>query len=124
MNEIVREWIEKADGDYVTANREFMAEDRPNYDAVCFHSQQCIEKMMKAVLINKNEVPPRTHDLVYISQIIKTGYDNWDWLQEELRYLSHSSVAFRYPGESAELDEAKVSIDICTRLRDRLLNLL
>ena len=44
MNEVIREWIEKAEGDFATANREMMVKDKPNYDAVCFHAQQCIDK--------------------------------------------------------------------------------
>lgn len=40
MNETVKEWAQKADKDYATAGRELEALDRPNYDAVCFHSQQ------------------------------------------------------------------------------------
>ena len=50
MNEVVREWIDKAEGDYLTATREVGA-DPPNYDAACFHAQQCIEKLLKGLLI-------------------------------------------------------------------------
>ena len=46
MNDTVKEWLEKADRDYATAARELKVEDNPNYDAVCFHAQQCIEKLM------------------------------------------------------------------------------
>ena len=42
------EWIQKAEGDRGTARREFAVEDTPNYDAVCFHAQQCAEKYLKA----------------------------------------------------------------------------
>ena len=42
MNEIVKEWIDKAEADFATAERELAARDRENYDAVCFHAQQCI----------------------------------------------------------------------------------
>jgi hypothetical protein len=35
MNEVVREWIEKAEGDHLTATREAQA-DPPNYDAACW----------------------------------------------------------------------------------------
>ena len=63
MTTIVREWIEKADGDLVTASREYRARKKPNYEGVCFHAQQCIEKYLKAVL-QKYGVPfQKTHDL-------------------------------------------------------------
>ena len=52
MNEVAQEWINKAEGDYLTATREADASP-PNYDAVCFHAQQCIEKLLKALLTTK-----------------------------------------------------------------------
>jgi HEPN domain-containing protein len=69
MNEVVREWIDKAEGDYLTATREAQA-DPPNYDAVCFHAQQCVEKLMKAAVIAKGEIPPRMHDLTVLSGLL------------------------------------------------------
>ncbi|MDR3572998.1 MAG: hypothetical protein P4L50_04015 [Anaerolineaceae bacterium] len=40
MNPLTIEWIDKAEGDLLTAQREYRARNRPNYDAVCFHGQQ------------------------------------------------------------------------------------
>ena len=71
MNEVVREWIDKAEGDYLTATREAQA-DPPNYDAACFHAQQCIEKLLKAAVIAKGEIPPKTHDLTILSALLGT----------------------------------------------------
>ena len=48
MNELTREWIEKAEGDWRTSARELRARRHPNYDAVCFHAQQAAEKYLKA----------------------------------------------------------------------------
>jgi HEPN domain-containing protein len=50
MNPLTTEWIEKAEGDLLTAQREYRARNRPNYDAVCFHAQQTAEKYLKAWL--------------------------------------------------------------------------
>ena len=41
MNPLIEEWIAKAEGDFTSANREFTAPELPNYDAACFHAQQC-----------------------------------------------------------------------------------
>ncbi len=41
MQPLTQEWIEKAEGDFATASREVRARLLPNYDAVCFHAQQC-----------------------------------------------------------------------------------
>jgi HEPN domain-containing protein len=51
MNDVVEEWIFKAEGDFTTAERELVATVAPNYDAVCFHAQPCAEKYLKALLI-------------------------------------------------------------------------
>ena len=63
MNEVIEEWVRKAEGDYRTALREMAVTEDPNYDAVCFHAQQCIEKLVKAALIARSIVPPKSHDL-------------------------------------------------------------
>lgn len=47
MKATTREWIEKAEADFVSAGREYRARHRPNFDAACFFSQQCIEKYLK-----------------------------------------------------------------------------
>jgi HEPN domain-containing protein len=43
------EWVAKAEGDFLTAGRELRARKSPNYDAVCFHAQQCAEKYLNAL---------------------------------------------------------------------------
>lgn len=47
MSDLVTEWIIKAEGDYVSALREYRARKHPNYDAAGFHAQQCVEKYMR-----------------------------------------------------------------------------
>ncbi len=50
MKPITQEWVSKAEGDFGTVDRELQAQTNLNYDAVCFHSQQCVEKYLKACL--------------------------------------------------------------------------
>ena len=124
MNETIKEWLAKADGDFHTASREADAIELPNYDAVCFHAQQCVEKLMKAVLIQRGVVPPRTHDLPQLDQLLQTVCPDWSWPIEELRFVTRAAVDFRYPGEMADADEARESFAICVRLREKLLPLI
>lgn len=63
MKVTTREWIEKAEADYVSAGREYRARNRPNFDAACFFAQQCIEKYLKGRLAEAGCVIPKTHDL-------------------------------------------------------------
>ncbi len=39
MKQITQEWMDKAEGDFATAQRELQVQQMPNYDAVCFDSQ-------------------------------------------------------------------------------------
>ena len=120
MNETVREWVAKAQADYATARRELQATEEPNYDAVCFHAQQSVEKLMKGLLIHFGIVPPRTHDLAELNRLLTRARAGWSWPAEELRFLTRASLDFRYPGESADRAEAAGALDIATRLRDKL----
>ena len=69
MNELTTEWLEKAEGDYATAERELRARRHPNYDAVCFHAQQTIEKYLKAFLQEHGVNFPKTHSLIELLEI-------------------------------------------------------
>lgn len=124
MSGTVDAWIAKADGDYRTAHRELCAPDHPNYDAVCFHAQQCIEKLMKAVLISKGVVHPHIHDLVQLSKLLQPHVPAWRPNESEMRFLSQGGVTFRYPDEAATDEDAREALSICDVLRRELLSYL
>lgn len=124
MNATVREWIAKAEGDYATAARELNPTGTPNLDAVCFHAEQCIEKLMKALLIHLGVTPTRSHDLVALDRLLMPVCQGWSWPVEELRLLTRAAMDFRYPGDSADQKEAAESFDIATRMRAKLRALL
>ena len=42
--DLYKEWTDKAEADFSTAARELKALESPNFDAVCFHAQQGVEK--------------------------------------------------------------------------------
>ena len=124
MNGTVREWMDKAEGDYRTARREFQTADEPNYDAVCFHAQQCVEKWMKAVLIHNSVDPPRIHNLERLYESLQSVCPNVTLDIEELRDLTGVGMAVRYPGEAADREDAAKALAICEGLRDALKKLL
>lgn len=53
----------KAENDFATMERESRVRKSPNYDGVCFHAQQCIEKYLKAKLVEADIDFPKTHNL-------------------------------------------------------------
>ena len=120
MKGTTKEWTEKAEADFLTATRELKAAEAPNFDAACFHAQQCVEKLMKALPIHHGIVPPRTHDLSALDRLLTPAIPPWSWPVQELRFLTRAAVDFRYPGESADASEANESLDIATRMRAKL----
>ena len=123
MNATVKEWISKAEGDYRTAERELHPTGTPNFDAVCFHAEQCAEKLMKAMLIHLAITPPRSHDLAALDGLLAPVCQGWSWPVAELRHLTRAAVDFRYPGDSADQKEASEAFEIATRMRAKLLPL-
>ncbi len=61
MKPATREWVGKAEADFLSAYREYRARHRPNFDATCFFTQHCIEKYLKARLIEAGKPTPRTY---------------------------------------------------------------
>ena len=124
MNETVREWIDKAEGDYGVAERELRVGQRANYDAVCYHAQQCVEKLMKAVLVHRDVVPPKVHDLLHLAKLVRDACPSWDCGKEDLRWLTRAGMAFRYPGGSAAREHAEKALRLCAEMRSALTELI
>ena len=124
MPEPVDEWIKKAEGDFKVARREFRRRADRNLDAICFHAHQCVEKLMKAVLVVRGVSPEYTHNLFYLDTTLKKVVASWTSDVDELSWLTRAGVAFRYPGEWATDAHASRAMAICERLREALLELI
>lgn len=93
-------------------------EDDPNFDAVCFHSQQAAEKFLKARL-QEAEIPfARIHDLTVLLDNLVTIEPEWEGLRFQLHSLTAYAVEYRYPGESSEKPEAEEALEICKIVRE------
>jgi HEPN domain-containing protein len=117
MQQITQEWVNKAEGDFATAERELQAQNNPNYDAVCFHAQQCIEKYLKAKLQESNIFFGKTHDLTALLDLILPVEPAWSNLRSDLQTLNAFAVSYRYPGDSADVTEASEAMDKCRDVR-------
>lgn len=120
MKPLTREWVEKAEGDFATASRELRARKSPNYDAACFHAQQRIEKYLKARLQEADIAFGRTHNLVALLDFLRPLEPAWEILRPHLRALTAFAVAFRYPGESADKEDAREALTLCRTVRRRI----
>jgi HEPN domain-containing protein len=124
MNPLTGEWVDKAEGDLRTAGREYRARKAPNYDAVCFHAQQAVEKYLKALLQENGASIPRIHSLAELLGLIAKQDTSILLLQMDATVLEEYSTQFRYPGLSADKSEAKAALSaarrICSLVRGKL----
>jgi len=117
MNNIVAEWVEKAEGDFRTAERKARVRKVPNYDAVCFHAQQCAEKYLKAFL-TQHQIPFRPiHDLEVLLGPVVPISPGFEFVRDLLLLLNDYAVDVRYPGESATKEEASAAVKAMRTVR-------
>jgi len=76
--------------------------DHQKYRGVCFHSQQCVEKGLKALFLEKGKRPARTHDIVELLNVVTV--DGWavGLLMDDAVFLN-SVYRGRYPTEEGLL---------------------
>jgi HEPN domain-containing protein len=122
MNPLTAEWVAKAEGDYVCVQREWKARKNPNYDALCFHAQQCAEKYLKASLQETSRRIDRTHNLTALLDLAILDAPMLDTIRGALLQLTVYSIAFRYPGESATRENARSARILCDSVRKILRN--
>jgi HEPN domain-containing protein len=122
MKPITLEWIEKAEGDFTSAQREYRARKNPNYDSACFHAQQCIEKYLKARLQESDVSFGKTHDLSILLDYVLPLEPFWEPFRPRLRILSAFAIEYRYPGQSADREIAFEAVKICKDIRKSIRN--
>lgn len=103
MQPLTSEWIEKAEEDFISAQREYRARNRPNYNAACFFSQQCIEKYIKARLQEAEIEIIKTHDLVKLLDLVEPVEPLWQAYRPTFRIITAYAVEYRYTGRGHEL---------------------
>lgn len=117
MKPTTQEWVSKAEGDWATMMREYGVEENPNYDAICFHAQQCAEKYLKARLHEADVSFRKTHDLLNLLDNVLKVEPNWTDLEEGLTELTIFAVAYRYPGFAATKEQTRKSVEHCRFIR-------
>ena len=115
---VVREWVVKAENDLKTARHTLLLADDCPTDTVCFHSQQCIEKYLKAFLVLKQIPFPKTHDLSELLNMLPSEFQNL-LSQEEQELFTDYAVVTRYPSAYGEisLSDARKSVRVAVRIR-------
>ena len=92
-SELVGGWIAKADSDLLAG--QLLSKNGP-YDIVCFHAQQAIEKLLKALLAFYDQPLPRTHDLEELQRLALAGHESQELAYLDLFEASDYAVMARY----------------------------
>jgi len=111
MDKRILEWLKQADYDMSTA--EFMANGGRFFYAV-FMCHLAMEKALKGLYQqNLEEVPPKTHNLIYLLNKIglKPDQDKAGFIAK----LNEASVATRYPDDIAKL-QSHYTHEIATQI--------
>lgn len=120
-NEIVQEWIKKAENDLLNAKTVIKITNPPT-DTICFHAQQCAEKYLEAFLISKDKEIIRTHNLRFLLEECKEFSEDFEILREEAIILNSYSIETRYPGDFIEytVEEVQRAIEMGEKIKKNI----
>jgi HEPN domain-containing protein len=114
---MTREWVAKAESDYDGACEALRSRKKSRRDRICFFSQQCIEKYLKARLTEAAVTFPRTHELTILLRLCLPLQPLWAGFDRPFAAMTQFAVLVRYPGMWATLAEAQHGIATCRRFR-------
>ena len=73
-------------------------------EIICYHCEQAAEKFLKAVLVQFDKEPPKTHDLVQLCKLCCEVNERFGQLADACIELTPYGVQVRYPS-NLELDD-------------------
>jgi len=117
-----KEWVEFAKNDLLVA-RELQIEKHFVHRAILMHSQQAIEKYLKAFLLLNKESIIRTHDLLILCKSSEKYVKAFSSFEEDLVWVSVNYMQSRYPDnfEDTDLEDAKQALNIAIQFEKFIL---
>jgi HEPN domain-containing protein len=122
----VKVWIFLAEGDLKTAEDE-LSTTEPFTNTICFHSQQCVEKYLKAYLSFVGKPFRKTHDISELIELCKEVDEEFEILYSlNAAKLTRYAVDIRYPDEFyiPSIEEAKEALEIAKKVRNFIIRKL
>jgi HEPN domain-containing protein len=95
--EIADAWLRKAASDLAYAELGMTA-DHSYASGIAYHCQQTAEKALKALLCHYGIIPPRTHDVLRLLELLSPHVDLSGFTEAAL-LLTPLAAEFRYPGD-------------------------
>jgi HEPN domain-containing protein len=112
-------WINKADHDLGSAK--IIYHHLPDYfDTIAFHCQQATEKYIKAILFYREIEFDRSHDLIYLLELLPEDITVSIDQYKKAVTLNGFSVQIRYPNKIEHMtkEELEEAIGIAQEFRD------
>lgn len=107
LSEQIKEWIKKAEHDLGSAKIIFLY--LPDYsDTIAFHCQQAVEKYIKAILVYKEIEFQRSHDLIYLLELLSSVSEISKDRYKKAVSLNGYSVQIRYPDKIVKLSREEL----------------
>jgi len=123
--EEIKEWIEKADHDLGSAKIIYL--HLPDYfDTIAFHCQQAAEKYIKAVLVFYKIDFQRSHDLIYLLELLSRKIEIDELKFRNAFMLNNFGVQIRYPNKIIKLtkEELETAIKVSEEFQNFSLDLI
>ncbi|SRR6266542_1937400 len=117
MTRMTKQWVQKAEVDFDGVLMARRSRKRGRHDLIAYHSQQCVEKYLKAILQEAGQKVPRTHNLVELLSLALAVQPLWEDLHRDFKWLSDFAVEVRYPGVWTSSAEGKRAYEICVLFR-------
>jgi HEPN domain-containing protein len=117
MKASTREWVQKAEEDFLAATALNLRRKKPLWNIVAFHAQQMVEKYLKARLEEAGFAIPRTHDLLHLLTVVAAIEPLWSAYHSAFSLLVSYAVQTRYPGNSVRKSDARHAIKVCRQFR-------
>ncbi len=108
MKEKTKGWVELAKRDLYASKKS--KDDKFITNISCFHAQQAIEKILKAMLEEKDLPVPKIHDLIKLYKIVQDSF-NIKLNEENLQKISVVYVETRYPSDIGLLPSGFPSVE-------------
>ena len=123
MRKVTSSWIKDVEDEFDSA---VILYEHGKYLGACYHSQQCVEKGLKTLILERGEKPKRIHDIIELHNIVKKMGLEIDITIDDAVYLN-SIYKGRYPTEEGLLphgepskEDAEKAIEVSRVVVERL----
>lgn len=105
MKKEIKEWFARGKEDLLFAEAGFKESGLASQ--ACFLSHQAIEKFLKGYLLFKKGNFPKTHDLLFLLDLIAKEEKEFKKISEKVRILNGYYIPTRYPGGEISVFSSK-----------------